>query len=65
VGWVKNTPQGTVVGVAQGEVESIKKIKHWLTNVGSPRSQIERCEFSAERSIDKTEFEAFTIVKKM
>lgn len=45
----ENTPENTVKGIVYGGSENLKKMKHWLENVGSPRSIIERCEYSNER----------------
>lgn len=50
VGWVKNTPENTVVGVAFGPPESLGKLKKWLQEKGSPSSVIERAEFTEEVS---------------
>jgi len=60
-GWVRNTPRNTVVGCIQGNEENMNKMKYWLRNKGSPKSQISRCEFSHEKSIDHLEFDTFNI----
>ncbi|XP_065829516.1 acylphosphatase-2-like [Oscarella lobularis] len=60
VGWVRNTEKGTVVGVIQGPNEKLQKMKTWLKEVGSPRSKIERCEFS-ERDVT-TDRDDFSII---
>ena len=33
-GWVQNTPQGTVIGIAQGPEEEIEQMKIWLSTIG-------------------------------
>uniref|UniRef100_A0A8C3IHM6 acylphosphatase n=1 Tax=Chrysemys picta bellii TaxID=8478 RepID=A0A8C3IHM6_CHRPI len=60
VGWVKNTPYGTVTGQVQGPKEKIEIMKNWLGNVGSPMSHIDRAVFSNEREISTLEFPNFT-----
>jgi len=37
--------------------------KKWLRHTGSPQSRIDRCEFKNKRTIDKPEFEKFSIRK--
>ena len=34
VGWVMNTPEGSVLGQAQGSAQNISTLKHWLRNIG-------------------------------
>jgi acylphosphatase len=34
VGWVKNAPEGIVVGECQGTQTAIMEMKNWLTNIG-------------------------------
>ncbi|XP_060796835.1 acylphosphatase-2 [Neoarius graeffei] len=58
-GWVKNTRQGTVIGQVQGPPEKVSEMKHWLRNVGSPSSRIDRAEFTNERDISKLEVRGF------
>ncbi|XP_054712876.1 acylphosphatase-2-like isoform X2 [Uloborus diversus] len=60
-GWVMNTSQGTVLGTMQGKEEKIEDMKHWLQNIGSPMSKIEKCDFKNLRHISKEEFEDFHI----
>ena len=60
VGWVKNTPQGTVQGQAEGPLNSINSLKHWLSHIGSPSSTISDARFS-EHSIQSLSFSAFTL----
>jgi len=47
-GWVRNTPNDTVEGECEGSESAMKQFKYWLKHVGSPRSSIEKCEFSEE-----------------
>nr|DBA17113.1 TPA: hypothetical protein GDO54_002608 [Pyxicephalus adspersus] len=59
VGWVKNTPCGTVTGQVQGSKEKVEIMKNWLQNVGSPMSRIDKAVFSNERQITNLEFSNF------
>ncbi|KAM7456029.1 hypothetical protein BLSTO_03218 [Blastocystis sp. subtype 1] len=61
VGWCMNTPHGTVQGVMQGSVDRINEMKEWLQHTGSPLSHIECATFTNERSVDKVEFDSFSI----
>ncbi|KAM4723063.1 acylphosphatase-2-like [Rhinophrynus dorsalis] len=59
VGWVKNAPQGTVMGQVQGSKEIVEIMKNWLKNVGSPMSRIDKAIFSNERQIPALEYSNF------
>ncbi|XP_044126769.1 acylphosphatase-2-like [Bufo gargarizans] len=59
VGWVKNTPHGTVTGQVQGSKEKVEIMKNWLRNVGSPMSRIDKAVFSNERQIQDLEYTNF------
>ncbi|KAG8457933.1 hypothetical protein KFE25_011999 [Diacronema lutheri] len=48
-GWCRNTPEGTVVGVAEGHAPSVAALRHWLATEGSPAARIDR--------LDVTRFE--------
>ncbi|TGZ73679.1 hypothetical protein CRM22_001400 [Opisthorchis felineus] len=61
VGWIKNTENNTVCGTFEGNEESVNLFKKWLTTTGSPKSRIDRCEFSSEKSIAERNFEGFVI----
>eukprot|EP00890_Picochlorum_soloecismus_P004336 jgi/Picsp_1/4903/NSC_02267-R1_kda basic len=62
VGFVRNTPQGSVAGFAQGRLEGMEVFKNWLRNEGSPASRIESCVFSEERSdLARLDFKTFEI----
>lgn len=63
VGWVRNTPRGTVEGVAQGQTSGIEEFKHFLQYEGSPQSKIEKTTFSDEKDISELEFEKFEVRK--
>ncbi|CAM9884309.1 unnamed protein product [Lampetra fluviatilis] len=60
VGWVKNTPAGTVVGQVQGPEDMLQAMKSWLSNVGSPSCHIKRADFSNEGEITAQDFKTFT-----
>lgn len=45
-GWCSNTDRGTVRGVLQGPVVQVIDMQNWLKTRGSPKSQVERVEFS-------------------
>lgn len=59
VGWVQNTPKGTVVGEVEGPLDEVEKMKTWLSTTGSPASIIENAQFSDERDIDSLSFTGF------
>ena len=40
VGWVENTPTGSVRGVVQGPEDAVGRMKVWLSSTGSPKSVI-------------------------
>ena len=61
VGWCMNTSDGTVVGVAQGTSASCRSMVDWLTNTGSPKSEITGIEITEKRSVDSVEFDDFEI----
>lgn len=62
-GWVQNTPRSTVIGEAEGPVEKIDEFKHWLGNVGSPMSRIERLQISQEQPISRQKYSSFSVRK--
>ncbi|KAJ7390582.1 Acylphosphatase-2 [Desmophyllum pertusum] len=63
VGWVMNTQRNTVVGQLQGQPGSVRLMRRWLKETGSPKSRIDRCEFKNERTISKLEFSHFSVRK--
>ncbi|CAM9248445.1 unnamed protein product [Ectocarpus fasciculatus] len=63
VGWVMNTKTKTVVGQAQGSMERVDALKHWLEHVGSPKSRIDHAQFSNEHDLTELEFDGFKVRK--
>ena len=63
VGWVRNEPDKTVVGVVQGPDSKVDEMKIWLKTKGSPKSRIDKCNFTKLRDISKLEFTEFSIKK--
>ena len=64
VGWVRNHhSRKTVQGIAQGEIESLEKLKDWLCKVGSPASKISSCNFKEDKEIKSLDFSDFTRYK--
>ncbi|KAH8852120.1 Acylphosphatase-2 [Schistosoma japonicum] len=61
VGWIKNTENGTVTGECEGSSVGVDAFKHWLCNVGSPNSHIDKCQFKNERKISQLHFKGFNI----
>ncbi|XP_052699102.1 acylphosphatase-1-like [Crassostrea angulata] len=61
VGWVRNTEQKTVEGVAQGEEEKLAEMKKWLQTKGSRNSRIDRAVFKNEKSVSNLEFKDFVV----
>lgn len=44
-GYVMNTPQSTVKGIALGSPENLDAFKQWLQTTGSPKSRVDRVEY--------------------
>ncbi|XP_030574846.1 acylphosphatase-1 isoform X1 [Archocentrus centrarchus] len=63
VGWVQNTPAGTVQGQLQGPRCKVKQMQEWLRSTGSPKSHIAKAEFKNEKKIDSLEHSSFSVVK--
>jgi acylphosphatase len=61
-GWVRNTDRGTVVGEAEGPAAAMAEFRVFLESRGSPRSRIDRAEFSLPDEIRDTGGE-FVIVR--
>ena len=60
VGWVRNTPAGSVEGVAQSSSpRALAEFEHFVTKVGSPASRIDRFEIKNRREVEKLEFANF------
>jgi acylphosphatase len=45
-GWCQNTPDGTVIGEAQGAKDKVEEFINWLSTTGSPKCTIEKLEHS-------------------
>ncbi|KAJ8944542.1 hypothetical protein NQ318_009705 [Aromia moschata] len=60
-GWVKNTKKGTIQGKLQGQRSNIEQMVMWLSNTGSPGSQIERCELTNWQNLTKPDYKGFQI----
>ena len=60
-GWVMNDSDGTVVGEVEGPTARVGQMKQWLTSVGSPKSKIERCEFTDEYPVQQAQYSAFVV----
>lgn len=61
MGWVRNTPKGTVEGVVQGKPEQVDKMKGWLEKEGSPMSQIQKADFTGEEELSSLSFPGFEV----
>ncbi|KAK4472172.1 hypothetical protein MN116_000470, partial [Schistosoma mekongi] len=61
VGWIMNTENGTVTGEFEGPSVGVDAFKHWLCNIGSPKSRIDKCQFKNERKISQLHFKGFDI----
>ncbi|CAD7085960.1 unnamed protein product [Hermetia illucens] len=60
-GWVKNSKRGTIVGKMQGPKVEVDKMIEWLSTVGSPGCQIERCELSNWKTLARLDYKDFSI----
>ncbi|XP_059844008.1 acylphosphatase-1-like [Hypanus sabinus] len=63
VGWVQNTERGTVKGQLQGTDEPVRAMQTWLSKTGSPRSHIEKAEFTNQKRTQQRNFSDFQIIK--
>lgn len=61
VGWCRNTPEGTVVGVVEGAASAVEQMRRWLSTTGSPKSRIARLDVSAYAVVDRLSFDAFAV----
>lgn len=62
-GWCMNTNRGTVIGNMQGTPDKILKMKRWLRYKGSPKSRIDKADFTNEQVITKITHSDFEIKK--
>ncbi|EDV43534.2 uncharacterized protein Dana_GF18541 [Drosophila ananassae] len=60
-GWCMNTKEGTVKGQLEGPLPQLNEMKHWLQTKGSPKSVIEKAEFTPSQEIDSASFSRFEI----
>ncbi|XP_037950731.1 acylphosphatase-2-like [Teleopsis dalmanni] len=60
-GWVMNTSHGTVKGQMEGNEKQLVEMKKWLTETGSPKSQIENASFSDLAQIRQFTFKSFVV----
>ncbi|XP_078049765.1 acylphosphatase-2 [Augochlora pura] len=60
-GWVKNSKTGTILGKMQGPRAYVDQMTQWLTNVGSPGSEIDRCDFANWESVSRQQYKGFAI----
>ncbi|KAG9268787.1 acylphosphatase-1 [Astyanax mexicanus] len=63
VGWVQNTPAGTVQGQLQGPASKVKQMQEWLRTTGSPQSRIIKAEFNNEKTIENLDFKDFKVAR--
>ncbi|XP_053366001.1 acylphosphatase-1-like [Clarias gariepinus] len=63
VGWVKNTPDGTVEGQLQGPASKVRQMQEWLQTTGSPQSRIVKADFSNEKIIKSMDFMDFKVIR--
>lgn len=60
VGWVRNTAEGSVEGVAQSSSPwALAEFERFATRVGSPASRIDRFEVTNRREVGRPEFDVF------
>ena len=57
-GWVRNTTDGKVEAIFEGEEENLHKMINWCL-IGSPNSQVEKIEICKNKF--QNEFNSFTI----
>lgn len=68
-GWCRNTPRDTVEGefeyIQDGEEQQqhygSEAFRHWLCNVGSPRSSIDKCKFG-KKVVDEPKYDTFRVL---
>lgn len=56
-----NTPNGTVKGKLEGDEGRMKQMQQWLQTTGSPKSKIEKANFSECKIIKEFSIKNFTI----
>ncbi|XP_069786528.1 acylphosphatase-1-like [Narcine bancroftii] len=63
VGWVQNTERRTVQGRLQGAEEPVRAMQAWLSKTGSPRSHIDKAEFTNQKWTQRRDYTDFQIIK--
>jgi len=63
VGWVFNAKNGNVEGLMQGTPAKIAEMKKWLCETGSPKSKIDKCDFTNEEGKEALTYKQFIIMK--
>ncbi|GJE94672.1 acylphosphatase [Phanerochaete sordida] len=61
VGWVKNSPDGHVEGMAQGDAAAIEKMKKELA-LGPPHARVSKFKIKSETTVERAQFSSFDIV---
>ncbi|CAK0784007.1 hypothetical protein CVIRNUC_007210 [Coccomyxa viridis] len=61
VGWVMNSPSGSVKGEAQGDEEKLANLKMFLQHKGSPGSRIDRCDITDEKGLENLTYDKFEV----
>lgn len=62
-GWIMNTEEGSVRGQMEGTQLELNEMKYWLSNKGSPKSQIDNAIFGDMKPIKTYTFKSFAINK--
>lgn len=62
-GWCQNTKNDTVKGEIEGDEKNISQMKEFLMKIGSPQSRIDKAIFSANKTLDTSLYDSFTIRK--
>ncbi|XP_031839269.1 acylphosphatase-2 isoform X2 [Nomia melanderi] len=60
-GWVKNSKTGTILGKMQGPRPFVDQMTQWLSNVGSPGSEIHHCDFTNWETVSRQQYKGFAI----
>ena len=60
-GVVRNEPDGSVIGEAEGRIENMMNFKLWLMNNGSPKSRIDNADFIDEQGVQGRKYARFDI----
>lgn len=60
-GYVRNTTNGSVEGVIEGNEVKFKEMKKWLSKIGSPKSVIQGAVWKGEKTIPQFTYSDFSI----